>query len=80
MKEADYNWEVFCDHIYDLYTNKHFIKDAQKDYDLKEVEHNPLTEEDKKYILSYLESISDKILNRSYVEPYVIKTYNFLLE
>ena len=80
MEEADYNWVEFCNHIYDLYTNEHFIKDAQKDYDLKEVERNPLTEKDKKSILSYLESISDKILDRSYVEPYVIKAYNFLLE
>lgn len=81
MEEADYNLEVFCCHVYELYTNTYFIKDAQKDYDLKEVEHIPLTEEDKKSILSYLTSISDKIPNISIVKPlYVIEAYNFLLE
>ena len=80
MEEADYNYDVFRQKTYELFTNRHFIEDAQKDYDLGEIEHNPLTEKDKNSILSYLESISDKILNRSYDEPYAIQAYKYLIE
>ena len=78
--DVEYNWDDFCRNIHRLYTNKHFIEDAQKDYDLKEVEHNPLTEEDKQSILSYLESISDKILDVAFDNPFVIRAYDFLVE
>ena len=37
-----------------LFSNKQFIEDAKKEFDYKNVEHNPLTENDKKHIISYI--------------------------
>lgn len=80
IEDEEYERSVFGDNILELYTNKQFIKDGQKEYDLKEVEHNPLTEEDKKAILSYIESISDKVSKTSYVKLYVVDAYKYLIE
>ena len=47
-------------YLYKLFTNKQFIEDAKKDYDLnKTVEHTPLTEEDKNRIISYIKNNVD---------------------
>ena len=56
-----------------LYTNKRFIEDAKKEYDLnKNVEHKSLSEEDKKRIISF---ITDTVDCNA-----VKRHYNFLVE
>ena len=71
LSETNYN--KLQELIQKLYTNKRFIEDAKKEYILnKNVEHNPLTEEDKKRIISF---ITDTVDCNA-----VKRHYNFLVE
>jgi len=57
------------DLIHKLYTNKYFINDAKKDYDFnRNIENKPLTEDDKKYIIDYLNETYDmNAIKRQYL-------------
>ena len=80
FEDDEIQFDLFLDQVYELYSNEHFIEDCQKDY-VGEVEHNPLTEEDKKRILSHLESINDKYMKREYSSiDFISESYKYLVE